>query len=161
MPETVQDNVGLSQERYQIRLSDNSLVYTSSVEEFDDCFYSILALFSWSKTFVVNDKLSLTFSTITDTEREVMLKSLRDWSIANDASSQMFEQRMTKLNLVNYLSVIQLKDSIINLREKDVDKREEYLSMMVDQTLSFYGTYNFIFNEIVRRTLLESLSIKN
>jgi len=162
MPEeTVEEQVQPSNEQFEIRLSGEKLVYKSSQQEFDDCFYAVLALFSWSKTFTVNDKLSLTFSTITDNEREEMLKELRDWSAKTDASGTMFEQHMTKMNLAYYLTVIELPSATINLREQPVEKRMEYLSKMVDQTLNFYGTYNFIFNEIVRRTLLDPLAVKN
>lgn len=162
MPEeTVQEPVQPSNTQFDIRLNDDKLVYQSNQAEFDDCFYSVLALFSWSKTFVVNDKLSLSFSTITDEEREKMLAELRDWSAKTDASGTMFEQHMTKLNLAYYLSVIQVGESTINLKEQPVEKRMEYLGKMVDQTLNFYGTYCFIFNEIVRRTLLDPLAIKN
>jgi len=162
MPEEVQPIVETpSTEQFQIQLTDGRKVYQSDEEEFGQCFYAVLALLAWNKTFNVKSDLSLTFTTITDEERQALLKNVREWADSNNASGQMFEAYMTKLNLAYYLTVIQVQGSVINLREKPVEDRIMYLSKMPEQALNFYGMYNFIFNEIVRRALIEPLTLKN
>ena len=161
MPEEVQPVVEPELTSFDITLSDGRKVYLSSEEEFNDCFYAVLALLSWSKTFAPKPDLSLTFSTITDEDRQTLLGNVRAWAEKNNASSQMFEAYMTKVNLAYYLTVIKIQGSLVNLREQPIEKRLEYLSTMPEQAINFYGMYNFIFNEIVRRALIEPLTLKN
>lgn len=162
MPEEVQQPVVDDTTKvYEIMLNDERVVYKSSLEEFDDCFYAVISLMSWSKTFTPKQDLSLTFSTITNEEHLELLKNVRTWSELNNVSGQMFESYMTKINLAYYLTVIKVQDSTINLREKPVEDRVMYLSKMPEVSLNFYGMYNFIFNEIVRKALVEPLALKN
>ena len=161
MPEEVNQKVESPIGDFDIVLAEGRKVYTSTQEEFDECFYAVLALLAWNKTFTPKPDLSLTFSTITDEEYLSLLKEVRKWAEDNNASGQMFETYMTKVNLAYYLTVIKVQGSVINLREQPVEKRIEYLGKMPEQALNFYGMHNFIFNEIVRRSLIDSMTLKN
>lgn len=146
---------------YQIKLDNDKVVYTSNPQEFDDCFYATIALSSWSKTFTPKNDLSLTFSTITNEENLELLKKLQEWSKLENASGGMFESFMTKINLAYFLTVLSVQGSTINLREKPVEDRMAYFGKQPEAVLNFYGMYNFIFNEIVRKSLVEPLALKN
>lgn len=148
-------------EAFKITSKDGKVLYTTSQEELDECFYSVIALSSWSKTFAVGSKLKLTFSTISDDQKMELLASMRVWADKNDASSNMFDQQLNKVNLAYYLSYIEINGSTINLREKKMDERIVYLGSMTEAALTLYGTYIFVFLEIIRLALIGELSLKN
>ena len=150
-----------TKQNLNITSKDGQLLYTTTQEELDECFYSIIGLMSFTKTFNVGSKLKLTYTTITDDQKMKLLKSMKEWAGSNDASSTMFDQMLNKLNLANYLSYIEMNGDGINLREKDLDKRLEYLGSMAEGALQLYGTYEFVFLEIIRMALLSQVSLKN
>ena len=146
---------------YKITSKDGQVLYTSSQNELDECFYSVIALMSWTKTFTVGKKLKLTFTTITDNQKMELLSVMKKWAEQEDASNNMFDQHLNKLNLAHYLSYIEIDSNGINLREKEVDKRMEYLGSMPEAALQLYGTYQFVFLEIIRKALLNQVNVKN
>jgi hypothetical protein len=146
---------------FKIESRDGKLLYKTSQVELDDCFYSIIALMSWAKTFEVGTKLKLTFTTISDDQKMELLASMKKWAEVNDASSNMFDQQLNKTNLAYYLSYIDVDGSAINLREKSVAERIEFLGTMAEGALTLYGTYIFVFLEIIRKALLGQVSLKN
>jgi hypothetical protein len=147
--------------QFKILSKDDQLLYKTSQEELDDSFYSIIALMSWTKTFNVGSKLKLTFTTISDDQKMVLLSSMKKWASDNDASSTMFDQHLNKLNLANYLSYIEINNDPINLREKTVEDRMEFLGTQAEASLQLYGTYLYVFLEIIRKALVSQVSIKN
>ena len=116
---------------------------------------------SWTKTFSIGPKLKLTFNTISDDEKLELLGSMKKWAEANDASSNMFDQYLNKVNLAYYLSFIEMNGDGINLREKKLEDRIKFLGTMAEGALQLYGTYLFVFLEIIRKTLVSQVNIKN
>ena len=157
---TVETPVDLEAE-FKINSRDEQLLYTTSQAELDDCFYSIIALMSWSKTFNVGKKLKLSFSTISDDQKMELLGTMKKWAEDNDASSNMFDQQLNKTNLAYYLSYVDIDGNGINLREKDLKARLEFLGTMTEGALQLYGTYLFVFLELIRKSLLSQVSVKN
>lgn len=157
---TVETTVDLEAE-FKINSRDGQLLYTTNQAELDDCFYSVIALMSWSKTFEVGKKLKLSFSTISDDDKMKLLGSMKKWAEDNEASSNMFDQQMNKTNLAYYLSYIDINDSGINLREKDQKARMEFLGTQTEAALTLYGTYIYVFLELIRKALLSQVSVKN
>lgn len=146
---------------FEIRSISGELLYTTTQQELDDCFYNILSLMSWTKTFTIGNKVKLTFSTITDKTKHELLKSVQTWADENKASANMFDSYLNKVNLAHYLSYIEMNNSAINLREKSVNDRIEFLGENAEDALKFYGTYQFVFIEIVRKSLLNQINLKN
>jgi hypothetical protein len=146
---------------YKINSRDGQLLYQTSQEELDECFYSIIALMSWAKTFEIGSKLKLTFSTISDDQKMELLTAMKKWAEVNEASSNMFDQQLNKFNLAYYLTNIEVSGSSINLREKGVEERIQFLGSMTENALQLYGTYIYVFLEIVRKALLNQVNVKN
>lgn len=146
--------------KMQISSISGELLYTTNRQELDDCFYSILALMSWNKTFSIG-KVSLTFSTISNEDKMSLLRKAQEWGKEEKASEQMFDEYMNKLNLAYYLSYIEINGNGINLKEKDLKDRLALLSMNAEDALKFYGTYVYVFQEIIRLSLLSQISLKN
>ena len=146
---------------FKINSADGRLLYTTSQTELDDCFYAIIALSSWTKTFTVGTKLKLTFNTISDDDKMKLLGTMKKWASENDASSNMFEQQLNKQNMAYYLSYIEIVGDAINLRDKDMEKRMQFLGTMTESALQLYGTYLFVFLEILRKALLNQVNVKN
>ena len=86
---------------------------------------------------------------------------LKKWAEDNDASSNMFDQQLNKTNLAYYLSYVDIDGNGINLREKDLKARLEFLGTMTEGALQLYGTYLFVFLELIRKSLLSQVSVKN
>lgn len=146
---------------FKIESKDGQLLYKTSPEELDECFYSIIALMSWSKTFNIGKKLKLTFNTITDNQKMELLSSVKVWADKNEASSNMFDQQLNKTNVAYYLSYIDMDGNPINLREKKVEDRMALLGTLPEASLTIYGTYLFVFLEIIRKALLNQVNLKN
>lgn len=146
---------------YKITSRDGQLLYQTTQQELDECFYNIIALSSWTKTFNIGTKLKLTFTTINDDQKMELLATMKKWASDSDSSSTMFDQHLNKLNIAYYLSYIDMDNSGINLREKDVDARMKFLGTMAEGALQLYGTYLFAFLEIIRKALLNQVSLKN
>lgn len=158
--QTSQSEIDSSLE-YKIESKDGQLLYQSSQPELDDCFYSIIALMSWTKTFNIGAKLKLTFTTISDDSKMELLASMKKWASDSDASSTMFDQHLNKLNMAYYLTYIDMDGNGINLREKSIDERMKFLGTMTEAALQLYGTYLFVFLEIIRKSLINQVSLKN
>jgi hypothetical protein len=146
---------------YKITSKDGQLLYQSNQTELDDCFYSIIALMSWTKTFNIGAKLKLTFTTISDDSKMELLSAMKKWASDSDASSTMFDQHLNKLNMAYYLSYIDMDNNGINLREKSIEDRIKFLGSMTEAALQLYGTYLFVFLELIRKSLLNQVSLKN
>ena len=146
---------------FNIKSQDGRLLYTSNQTELDDCFYSVIALMSWTKTFSVGNKLKLTFNTITDDQKMELLNTVKTWAKKEDASSTMFDQYLNKVNMAYYLSYIEIAGSGINLREKSIEDRRDYFGSMAEDALKLYGTYLYVFLEIIRMALLNQVNLKN
>ena len=146
---------------FKISSKDDTLLYKTSPEELDECFYNIIALMAWTKTFSVGKKLKLTFSTISDSTKMELLSVMKKWAEVNDASSNMFDQQLNKTNLAYYLSYIEIDGNNINLKEKKMEERQEFLGTMTEAALQLYGTYLYAFLEIIRKSLLSQVNIKN
>ena len=145
---------------YVIKSQDGQALYTTDQKELDDCFYSVIALMSWTKTFEIGDKLKLTYTTITDDDKMKLLDHMKTWAKEKDASSTMFDQYFNKLNLAYYLSYIDIGGGI-NVREKSVEDRKTFFGTMPEATLQLYGTYLFVFLEIIRKALINQVNVKN
>ena len=146
---------------FKIHSKDDTLLYKTSQEELDECFYSIIALMSWTKTFEVGKKLKLTFTTISDDSKMELLASMKKWSDTSEASPNMFDQQLNKLNLAYYLAYIEIDANGINLKEKPIEDRLKFLGTMTEGALTLYGTYIFVFLEVIRKALLGQISLKN
>jgi len=157
---TVEVPVDLEAE-FKILSTDNKLLYKTSQTELDECFYSVIALMSWAKTFEVGKKLKLTFTTISDDQKMELLGSMKKWAETNNASSNMFDQQLNKTNLAYYLSYIEIDSNPINLREKTIEDRMKFLGTLPEGALTLYGTYIFTFLEIIRKALISQISVKN
>ena len=140
---------------------DGNLMYTSTQEEFDDCFYSIIALGVWTKTFEVGKRLKLTFTTISEMKKMELLKHVKGWTDSDKATTQMFDQYLTKTNLCHYLTAIEIDKSIVNLREGKDEDRMSLISDMAEQALALYGSWLYAFQEIIRRSLTSQVALKN
>ena len=89
--------------RFKIISKDETLLYQTNQQELDDCFYAIISIMSWTKTFSVGKKLKLTFNTISEDQKMALLTSVREWSEKNNASNNMFDQYSANDNLFQYL----------------------------------------------------------
>ena len=136
-------------------------MYISNEDEFDECFYNILSLGVWTKTFEIGKRLKLTFTTIDADAKMQLLKEVREWGDAEKATSQMFDQFITRTNLSRYLSTIELNGTMINLRQGDIAKKLELLGGMAEQAITLYGNWLYVFQEIIRRSLTSQVAIKN
>ena len=159
-PEVKQTEVD-PMEEFKVYSADGKLLYVSSQEELDDCFYSIISLMSYTKTFNVGSKLKLTFSTISEAKKMDLLTKMREWTKTSDSSSQMFDQQLNKMNLAYYMSYIDMDSNGINLKEKDDKARLEYFDLMAEPAMNLYGTYQYVFMELVRKALINQVSLKN
>ena len=146
---------------YKITSKDGQVLYQTEQKELDDCFYSIIALMSWTKTFQVGSKLKLTFSTISDDAKMELLNIVKKWASDNDASSNMFEQHLNKVNMAYYLSYIEMDGNNLNIREKTTEERIKFFGTMPEAALQLYGTYLFVFLEVIRKSLLNQVNVKN
>jgi hypothetical protein len=158
--DTVKDEV-VKPTQFDFYSIDGTLMYTSNQEEFDDVFFSIIALGVWTKTFEVGTRLKLTFTTISESKKMDLLSKVKTWSDGLKATSQMFDQYLTKVNLCNYLSTIEIDKSIVNLREAKDDERFDTVSQQAEQALSLYGSWLYVFQEIIRRSLTAQVALKN
>ena len=146
---------------YSISTRDGVVLYNTNAAELDECFYSVIALMSWSKTFNVGSKLKVTLTTISEDDKMTILSSVKKWAESEKASSQMFDEQMNKYNICYYVSYIEIDGNGINLREKDVEARMKFLGTMTETALSLYGTYVYAFLEILRKSMLSQVSLKN
>lgn len=147
--------------RFKVFAKDGTLLYQTNQDELDDCFYSIISIMSWTKTFPVGNKLKLTFNTITEDAKMELLRSIKLWSEENSSSNTMFEQQLNRYNLANYLTYIEMGKETINLREKKLEDRINFFGTQAESALQLYGTYHYVFLEVIRLALLDQVSLKN
>ena len=136
-------------------------LYESTQEEFDDCFYQVLALGSFVKTFTIGSKLELTFMTISQNERMQLYDELQKWGESTKLSKAMFEIETKKRELSHYLTSLSIDGNLINLREGKPEDRLSMLSGMADQAIDYYSLYLWVFLELVRRSLMAKNALKN
>jgi hypothetical protein len=116
---------------------------------------------SWTKTFTVGQKLKLTYSTISEDQKMKLLASIKEWSEATNGSNTMFEGQLNRLNLAYYLTYIEMMKDTINIREKKLEDRMSFFGTQSEHALQLYGTYHYVFLEVIRLALLDQVSLKN
>jgi len=149
------------EESFRVRNSDNTCLYKTNQKELDECFFSIIALSKWTKTFIVDDSLKLTYSSISNKLKVELLSRVQSWSEVAKPAPNLFQEELTRYNLAYYLSFIEVGGETINLRDKDVEDRLKFLQMYDENALLLYGNYQFVFSEIIRRALLSKATLKN
>lgn len=150
-----------AREKMRVYSKDGKRLYETNQQELDDVFFNVVALGAWTKTFVVGPYLKLTYSTITNDQKMELLESIKAWSEKAEASPNMFDEKLNVFNLSYYLAHIELKDDLINLNERKPEDRRKFFGSLADPSLTLYGTYLFVFLEIIRLALLDKVALKN
>jgi len=148
--------------KFCIYSNDGDLLHTSNQEEFDDIVFNVCAFGADSRTFQAhNGKIKLTFTTISETINEEILKAMQEYVKDSSPSQALLERKRKKLDLCYQLQSIEVGNSNVNLRERKPEDRQKYFDAMAKQQIDYYGLYVWAFEELIRRALLDGEALGN